>query len=520
MQDIKSRTNSSIVNSAFSMFNQVITFVLQFIVKTIFIHILGSEYLGVNGLFTNIITMLSLVDLGIGIGIPYSLYKPLAEKNTHKIKALMKFYSKLYIIMGIIVLLLGLSLIPWLDFFIEGEHNIENLVLIYALFIINSASSYFFIYKKLLIESDQKSYIVTRITLVFNIALTIAQVFVLVVFKNYILYLIVNIASTILQNIYISHKCNKMYPYITEKVEEKLEKSDYMDIKKNISSLFIYRIGVVLLNGTDNIIISKMLGIVAVGIYSNYLMIVNAVNGILSQIFNAITASVGNLVVTDTRQRSESIFYILNFFNFWLYGVIGICLIALINPFINLWIGQEYVLTETTTFIVILNLYILGMQSVTSSYRNAYGLFKQGRYRPIAMVIINIVSSIVLARYIGILGVIIGTLLSRLLTTAWFDPFIVYKYGFQSSPIKYYRRYVLYMICFIILAIGIKQIIELIQITNFFVLILVAAILFIATNLIFFLLFGRTKECQYLYQLAKQKISAIMRYKKGVKTSC
>ena len=453
MKVTKSRTTNSIVNSAFSMFNQIITFGLQFVLKTIFISVLGSEYLGVNGLFTNIITILSLADLGVGIGIPYSLYKPLAENDTKKIKALMSFYAKLYIVIGIVVLIVGLALIPCLDFFIEEEPNVDNLILIYALFIINSASTYFFVYKKLLIESDQKGYIVTKITLAFNIILTVAQIIILLVFKNYLLYLITNIVTTVFQNIYISHKCNKMYPYIKEKTDKKLEKKDYAEIKKNISSLFIYRLGVVLLNGTDNIIISKMLGIVVVGIYSNYLMIFNAINGVLSQIFNAITASIGNLVVTTTEKKSEGIFYILNFFNFWLYGSIGICLICIINSFINLWIGPDYLLTNITAFIVILNLYVLGMQSVTSSYRNAYGLFKQGRYRPIAMVIINIVSSIILAKYIGILGIVIGTLLSRLLTTAWFDPFIVYKHGFKSSPKKYYKKYIMYLTTFIILGV-------------------------------------------------------------------
>ncbi|MFR5684658.1 MAG: lipopolysaccharide biosynthesis protein, partial [Clostridia bacterium] len=317
--------------------------------------------------------------------------------------------------------------------------------------------------------------------------------------------------------IVISCKCNKLYPYIKEPSEEKLEKSDYQDIKRNISSLFIYRIGVVLLNGTDNIIISKMLGLVLVGIYSNYLMIFNAINGILSQIFNSITASIGNLVVTNTEKKSENIFYILNFFNFWLYGMVGVCLIALINPFINLWIGPEYVLSDMTMFIIILNLYILGMQGVTSAYRNAYGLFKQGRFRPIAMIMINIISSIILAKYIGILGIVIGTLLSRLLTTAWFDPFIVYKYGFKSSPIKYYKKYVIYLFTFLVVSIGVKFVCDMFVINNIIILLTIAIIVIISTNLIFFALFGRTEEFKYLFNLAKEKINKIKNKKMSEK---
>ena len=273
----RSRTENSIINSTMSIITQVLTVILNFAVKTVFIKMLNDEYLGVNGLFTNIITMLSLADLGIGIAIPYSLYKPLAEKDEQKINILMNFYKKIYNIIGMVVLLIGLSLTPFLGLIIKDiPDNVPNLSLIYMLFVIHSASSYFFVYKKFLIDSDQKGYITSRIIFAFSTILSIIQIILLVITKNYILFLLASIIMVILQNIYISYKANKMYPFIKNKTNDKLSKDDVKDIKKNVSSLFIYKVGTVIMNGTDNIIISKFIGLIIVGFYSNYVLIINS----------------------------------------------------------------------------------------------------------------------------------------------------------------------------------------------------------------------------------------------------
>ena len=294
----KSRTKSSVINSIYASLSQIITIVLSFVVRTVFIKTLSADYLGINGLFSNIITMLSLADLGIGISIPYTLYKPLAEDNKDKIKSLMTLYAKIYNIIGIIVLVVECSITPFLDLIIKDIPNIANLNLIFILFVINSASSYFFVYKKILLDSDQKGYIASKIIMNITIIKSVIEIIILCITKNYILYLCIAIIITIIQNIIISFKCNKIYPYIKEKSNLKVNKEDIQDLKKNTSALIIYRIGVVILNGTDNIIISKFIGIAMVGIYSNYLLIINSINKVISQMFDAITSSIGNLVVT------------------------------------------------------------------------------------------------------------------------------------------------------------------------------------------------------------------------------
>lgn len=501
----RSRTENSIINSAMSIVTQVLTVVLNFAVKTVFIKMLNDEYLGVNGLFTNIITMLSLADLGIGIAIPYSLYKPLAKKDEHKINVLMNFYKKVYTIIGIAVLLIGLSLTPFLGLIIKDiPKNVPHLSLIYILFVIHSASSYFFVYKKFLIDSDQKGYITSRIIFTFSTLLSIIQIILLVTTKNYILFLLSSIILVIIQNIYISSKANKLYPFIKNKTDEKLEKEDMEGIKKNVSSLFIYKVGTVIMNGTDNIIISKFIGLIIVGFYSNYVLIINSVTTVLNQIFNAITSSIGNLVVTTNKKRSKEVYDNLNFANFWLYALFGVCIIVLINPFINIWIGKKYVMGFSIVFLLVLNFYVLGMQSVTNSFRNAYGLFWIAKYRPIIMVIINIVISVVLVQFIGIEGVLIGTLISRLVTTAWLDPYIVHKYGFEISPKSYYIDYLKYLVIFIAISIILNYFVSMIAINNIFILILIAILVVISVNVILVLLFFKTSEFNYFYDKIKK----------------
>lgn len=501
----RSRTENSIINSAMSIVTQVLTVVLNFAVKTVFIKMLNDEYLGVNGLFTNIITMLSLADLGIGIAIPYSLYKPLAKKDEHKINVLMNFYKKVYTIIGIAVLLIGLSLTPFLGLIIKDiPKNVPHLSLIYILFVIHSASSYFFVYKKFLIDSDQKGYITSRIIFTFSTLLSIIQIILLVTTKNYILFLLSSIILVIIQNIYISSKANKLYPFIKNKTDEKLEKEDMEGIKKNVSSLFIYKVGTVIMNGTDNIIISKFIGLIIVGFYSNYVLIINSITTVLNQIFNAITSSIGNLVVTTNKKRSKEVYDNLNFANFWLYALFGVCIIVLINPFINIWIGKKYVMGFSIVFLLVLNFYVLGMQSVTNSFRNAYGLFWIAKYRPIIMVIINIVISVVLVQFIGIEGVLIGTLISRLLTTAWLDPYIVHKYGFEISPKSYYVDYLKYLVIFIAISIILNYFVSMVAINNIFILILIAILVVISVNAILVLLFFKTSEFNYFYDKIKK----------------
>lgn len=507
----KSRTKNSIINSSVAITTQVLTILMDFIIKTIFIQILGKEYLGLNGLFTNIITLLSLADLGIGMSVPYSLYKPLAKNDQIKIKKLMNFYRKIYNMIGIIVLIIGLSLTPILPFLIKEMPNIPNISIIYILFATHSALSYFFVYKRFLIESDQKGYIISKITFISSLLLNITRLIILITTKNYILFLLQSIIFVIIQNFWISHKANQLYPYISKKTNDKLDKQEMKEINKNISALFIYKIGAVVNNGTDNIIISKYIGIIAVGIYSNYLLIINSLNNIILQIFSAITSSVGNLVATNNNKRNEEIFNNLTLFNYWIFSIGSICLAVLINPFIKLWIGQEYLLDFWSVLLIALNFYIGGMQETVNSFRTAYGLFWEVKMRPIIMVILNLVISFILVKPLGITGILIGTLISKLLTIVWLDPYILYKDGFQMKVTNYYFKYCTYLFLFLLLGSVSIYIFQSIHIQNFFIWTIYAIITIILYTLIFIILFHKTPEFKYLYNQIQSLIKKVIR---------
>lgn len=504
----RSRTKNSIVNSTTSIATQVLTVIMDFIVKTIFIHVLGSEYLGINGLFSNIITLLSLADLGIGIAIPYSLYKPLADKNVSKIKALMKYYSKIYTIIGIVVLVIGLSLTPFLPLIIKNMPDIPHIYLIYMMFVTHSALSYLFVYKRFLIDSDQKGYIVSRITFTCSFLLNFVRVILLLITKNFIIYLGCSILFVLIQNIWYSKKADKLYPYLKEKTTEKIDKKDLNEINRNIKSLFIYKIGSVIANGTDNIIISSFIGLITVGLYSNYLLIINSLNNVVTQIFNAITSSIGNLIATNN-ERSKNVYEKLNFFNFYIFSLCSICLFILINPFIYLWIGPNYMLSGFVCSLLALNFYTAGMQCVTNSFRTAYGLFYIAKFRPIIMVILNIIISIILVKPLGVAGVIIGTIASRMLTTAWLDPYVVYKYGFKANSMEYYKKYIYYLLIFVVSSAAIKLITNYIVINSIINWILVAIITFVIYNLVIVILFHKTNEYNYFVDKLKLLIKKV-----------
>ena len=507
-----SRTKNSIRNSSFSIMTQMLTVIMDFIVKTIFIAILGSEYLGINGLFSNIITLLSLADLGIGIAIPYSLYKPLAEGNTKKIQGLMNYYKKIYNVIGSIVLIVGLSLTPFLSFIIKDMPDIDGLGFIYALFVTHSALSYFFVYKKFLIESDQKGYIISKITFICSFLLNVTRVILLILTKNFIVYLFCSIVWVFVQNFWYSYKANKLYPYIKEKNNETISEEDKKEISTNVKALLIYKVGNVITSGTDNIVISKYIGLVAVGIFSNYILIVNSLNNILNQLFNAITSSIGNLVVTNN-ERSKNIFEKLNFFNFYIYSLCSICLFVLINPFMYIWLGNDYVLSFYVSLCLSINFYIAGMQAVTNSFRSAYGLFYKARFRPLIMVIINIVVSVLLVNVLGIPGVIIGTIVSRLLTTSWLDPYIIYKYGFKDSVLDYYKNYIYYLFVTITSGAIIYGITSLFIGNTIIGWLLAAITTFVLYNIIIFILFNNTEEFRYFLD---KGISILKRFKRKV----
>lgn len=498
------RTKAVLKNAIVGISGQLIAKLLGFISRTIFIQQLGIIYLGLNGLFSNILSILSLAELGIGSAIIFSLYKPLAEKNEVLIKSLMDFYAKVYKVIGLVIFGLGVSIIPFMDFFIKEKPDIPNLNLIYILFLTNTVLSYFFAHKRSIFSADQKNYINVIYDNIFNLIMVILQIIILLLTSNFILYLIIQIICVFLSNVFISLKANKMYPYINNRMKIKIPKPYFQEIKKNIYSMFMLKTGAVVVNGTDNLLISSYIGIATVGIYSNYIMIISILQSIITQIFTSITASVGNLVSLESKEKSLEVFNRVFYMNYLIYGFICINLFIFFNPFINLWIGNKYTFSKEVVFIIVLNVYLMGIRRSLWVFTNALGLFYNFRFIPFIEASVNLISSILLINMLGITGVFIGTTLSTLSTYFFFEPYVLYKRYFNTKLNNYFIKYFMYLFSTLFagsVMYSVTYLVDLDTWLSIFIVFILSTIIILTT----FILFSfRTKEFKYFITLIKE----------------
>ncbi|MBR5809235.1 MAG: oligosaccharide flippase family protein [Clostridia bacterium] len=496
------RIKNSIKNISTGIVGQMILLVTSFVTRTVFINILGSTYLGVSGLFSNILSLLSLAELGVGQAITFSLYKPIAESDSDKINSLMTIYKKIYRYIFVFVLVAGISLAPFLEHIIKDFNKVPHLTTIYILYVINSASSYLFVYRNTLITASQKNYVVHQISYIFSILLMVIQLLVLVLFKNYFVYLITQICIVISQNVVTAIVAGKMYPELDTKTARKLESEEKESLVKNIKSLMIYKVGSLLLNATDNILISAFVGVVKVGMYSNYTLTASSATGFLSTICSNLTASIGNLNAVETKEKKIEMFNIINLATFWLYGVCSVCIFCVSNAFITAWIGKEYLLSYRELSIIVLNTYVAGMLFAPFNYRQTMGLFVYGKMRPIISAIINMAASIILGRKFGLEGILWGTIIARVTTNVWFDPYIVFKKGLDASPKHYFFDYLIKLIIFMATGALAFAMTCMIPGTNMSSVIIKAMVAFIISNAIFLLIYARSSEFNYLKTVA------------------
>lgn len=444
------RLENSVRNVKFAWAMQIIHVFGQFISRTAIIMVLSIEYVGLSGLFSNVLSMLSLAELGIGEAIVFSLYGPIARGEKDNINAIMAFYKKIYISIGLFILIVGISITPFIEFFIKGVPDIPYIHVIYVMYVTNSAMSYFFSYKSTFIRANQNNYIVTVNEEVFNIASIIIRCVMLIITGNYLLFMGLGIVILFIQNVNITRIANKRYPYLKEKNKKKIPKKILNEIKKNTAAMVLHKIGTIIVFATDNIIISKALGLVSVGLYSNYYTLTNAVTSFINKFFTGISASVGNLAVSENVEKQEDTLFKVLFINFWLY-TFGCCgLFALMNPFIsNVWLGEGFTFDMVIVFLIVFKDYLTGMRKAAQTFKNAKGLYWYNKYMPIYESLINLVLSIIFVNLVGIAGVLIGTIISSLATCVWIEPHVLYKYGFQKKASEYVKKYIQYTLVFL-----------------------------------------------------------------------
>ncbi|MEG0408265.1 MAG: oligosaccharide flippase family protein [Bacilli bacterium] len=508
------REKSAIKNATFVIVQKIIEIIFSFIFRTVLIKTLGTTYLGISGLFTNIFSLFSLMELGIGSSIVFLMYKPLLENDETTLKALLKLYAKFYNIIAIIITIIGICIIPFLNNIIKDYSMVSktiNIFPIYILTLLNVVSSYFFSYRRSLLEADQKSYINSFNYMVFNVIGTIIRIVILIITKNYIFCMLVAVTMNIISNIDIYIKTNKIYPYLKEKSNIKLAKEKTHELYIRMGAATMHQISNVIVTSTDNIIISMYIGVIQVGLYSNYVMITNMIYMLFSLIFSSITANVGNMKFSETSEKSEKIFNRLFFLNFYFYFISCVGLNTMINKFISIWLGKEYVFTTMLTFIIVFNLYITGMRHVVVTFINSSGLNYNTRYKSIIESVLNLVLSLILVRFIGISGVIIGTVLSFVLVSVWFEPYVLYKNWLgRNGLIKYYMKYILYISLTVTCMLVFNRVFNLLNCNNFVEVILQSCLVFSILNILIIIMFKNTGEFKYFFDMIKKMLSSFI----------
>ena len=501
---------NSLRNLIVALIGQFVGIVTVFVTRRVFVSTLGSDYLGVDALFTNIVSLLSLVELGIGPSMSFALYKPLVENNQKKIRALMNVYKKAYCLIGTLILLLGVLLLPVYRFFITGDVSIPNLDIIFIFFVINCAASYFLSYKRTLIISNEKKYITTIVRYACYVAMNILQIILLLATKNYYLYLFLQLFFTILENIIISHIANKQFPSLKSKDPvPALEKKDKVLLKKNVIAMLFHKIGGMVVNSTDNILISKCVNTFYVGVNSNYTIITNALVTITNQFFEAVVASVGKIGARNNLLKLITIFNRAFFFDFILFGSISCVLAVVFNDFICLWVGEEYTFDLIVTLLIVINFYLKGIRKTSLMFRDALGLFWYDRYKPLAEAIINLLASILLAMCFGVSGIFIGTIISTVTTSLWVEPYVLFKYGFKRSAKDHFYSLLKYS-----LVTAIAMAVNFLLLSSFgfcglLGIVLKGVVAFSIFMIISLLFFGRREEWRYYKRVMKNILRKI-----------
>lgn len=500
----KSRTEYSARNTTVAMMARVVAILLGFFTRVVFTHTLSEEYVGINGLFTDILNVLALSELGIGTAITYALYKPIAERDIEKQKSLMQLYRKFYTIVALVVLLAGLLVIPFMDILIKNRQSMkmEYLIFIYLMYLGNSVISYLLIYKRTLIDAHQLNYIGVLCQTVFLVIQNIVQIIILLTTKNFILFVSMLMLCTLLNNICISRKANQLYPFLREKDIQPLKKEEKQSIYQNIRAMLMHKVGNVVVTNTDNLLISSLVGIASTGVYSNYFLVIGSVRQVLNQVFQGITASVGNLGVEEGKERVKQVFEASFFMGQWIFGFSTICLYEVLSPFVELSFGKQYVFDMNITLVLCLNFYFTGMRQATLVFRDSLGLFWYDRYKSLAEAVINLVVSVVLGYYMGLVGIFLGTLISTVTTSLWVEPYVLYKHHLKMPVRSYFLKYACYLAVTIIIWYITDLVCGFVSGGVLLQCILRLGICVLIPNMFFLLCYARTKEFGFLWKKA------------------
>lgn len=438
------RTQQYAKNFTATLISFVGTAIYSIVWRKMFISMLGVEYMGIGSLLGNVLGMLSLTELGIGTSIVFSLYKPIAEGNQAKMHTLIWLYRKIYAWLGLVVFVLGMILMPFLPDIATGSEDIEHMYWIYFITLSSTVVSYYFSYNSTLFSATQREYVLTYFAQIFKFVNLGVSVAVLLVFQSYLALCIAGFLVALGDRIMVYFLARRNWPWLSTRPEEKLSAPEKREIVKNVKAMFFHKVGDYCINGTSSLIIGKFVNIAAVGMFTNYLTLLNAVKPVATACFGNMTAGIGNLVATSSRERVYDVFQEINFMSCAVFGLVsmGFCVCA--NNIVAVWLGAEYILDFAVVTLIATDLYLYGMRQAPFLFRNGAGLFYNDRFSPLIQAVTNLVVGLVMVQYWGMAGVFFGTVVSGLVAPCWIRPFVLFRDYFGLPFRLYVRKYVVY----------------------------------------------------------------------------
>lgn len=501
------RTQKSIINVMASVLTNAIILVTAFAVQKVLVATKGPDYNGINGLFGSIITMMSLADLGIGTAIIYHMYQPVADKDTGKINSLLLFYKKCYIGISGVVLLIGAVVGLFLPLLVGDVEIADSIYLIYVLFLADCLCSYFLAYKKSLLYADLMNYVPDTIYFVTYLVQNALQIWVLVAFENFILFLVVKTMGKIVSNLLISLYISKKYPFTKAKEVEPISEEIKQDVQTKVRGLLCHKLGKMLVTGSDSVVITGVLGLGVMNLYTNYHLVIGGITALLNRIFETLTNSVGNFLLDSNQERNRDVYGKIDFLNFWCFGCVATGMYAVLQPLIILWLGEEFLFGKVVVLVLVLNFYLEGMRASVNTFKEAAGIFHEDRKIPLIEAFVNLITSILLAKLMGAAGVFVGTILSTGVVYFYSYPKYVCKPLFGMKYSDYIGQTLKHVVVLCsILAITEGCIVGMEDWNPWVRMIAAGIVAVVVFHAVFLLLYGRSKEFGYYWQLVKQKL--------------
>jgi O-antigen/teichoic acid export membrane protein len=430
------RTKNSVRNLIWGVINKLVSLFLPFLIRIFIINILGKEYLGLNNLFTSILNVLNLAELGIGSAMVYSMYEPIAVGDTKKICALLALYKKVYRIIGWAVFSIGICLLPFLKSLINGGTANINIYVLYLIFLADTVVSYWlFAYKNSLLNAHQRTDVSSNIGTIIHILLNFFQIIVLFIFKNYYCYIILKPIFTIINNLCIAYYTHKMYPEY--EANGRISSDEMKIIFRRVRALMGHKIGTTVVTSADSLVISAFLGLGILAIYSNYYYIIYFVVSITGILFSGMLAGIGNSLLIETEEKNYSLFKNVNFITSWLVIWCSSCLLCLFQPFMTVWMGEDMLMP--TSSLVWMVIYYFSWQFRTTGlyFKDAAGMWEADFWKPYVSAAVNLIMNIILVKIIGINGVFISTIFCMIFINFPWETAVLYKKLFKRKCTTY-----------------------------------------------------------------------------------